>query len=54
MEALSFTHQKKGISTQMQLQKKLRSLKYTEGKTFNIFQSEFEQTVYELKSTGGK
>lgn len=54
MEALSSTYQKKGISTQVQLQKKLRSLKFTEGTPINVFFTEFEQTVYELKGAGGK
>lgn len=54
MNVLNTTYHKKGISTQVQMQRKLRSLKYVEGTALNIFLTEFEQTVYELKSAGGK
>lgn len=53
MEALQGTYVKKGISTQVQLQRKLRSLKYNEGNSLNVFLTEFEQTVCELKAAGG-
>lgn len=54
MEALKSTYQKRGISTQVQLQKKFRSLKFTEGTPLNMFFTDFEHTLYELKSAGGK
>lgn len=54
MAALSATYRKNGIYTQIQLQKKLSNLKYIEVKPMNVFLTEFEQTVYEFKSAGGK
>ncbi|KAG5881370.1 hypothetical protein JTB14_005197 [Gonioctena quinquepunctata] len=54
LNALSSTYQKKGISNQVQLQKKLRSLKYTEGTSLNVYLTEFEQVVHELRNAGGK
>lgn len=54
MQALEGTYEKKGISTQVQLQRKLRSLKFSGKSQLNLFLTEFEQTVCELKAAGGK
>lgn len=54
MTALSNTYTKKGISSQVMLQKKLRSMKFTGDTALNVFLTEFEQTIYELKAAGGK
>lgn len=52
MKTLSKTYTKKGISSQVMLQKLLRSLKFTGGTTLNVFLTEFEQTICELKAAG--
>lgn len=44
MTALQQTYIKKGIANQMQLQQKLRSLKYDEKESMNKFLTEFEQS----------
>lgn len=54
MAKLKATYTRTGISTQVQLQRKLRSLKFSEGSSLNVFLTEFEQTIHELKSAGGK
>lgn len=54
MDSLSLTYQRKGVSTRVQLQRKLRDLKLTESTPMNTFLTEFEQIVYELNSAGGK
>ncbi|XP_018576286.2 uncharacterized protein LOC108914856 [Anoplophora glabripennis] len=54
MKSLEHTYAKKGISTQVMLQKKLRGLKYIEGTPLRTFLTEFDNTVSELKTAGGK
>lgn len=54
MATLKGTYVRTGISTQVQLQRKLRSLKFSEGSSLNVFLTEFEQIIHELKSAGGK
>uniref|UniRef100_A0A1Y1JXA5 CCHC-type domain-containing protein n=1 Tax=Photinus pyralis TaxID=7054 RepID=A0A1Y1JXA5_PHOPY len=53
MESLHATFTKKGISSQVMLQKKLRSLRFLEDKPLNDFLTEFNKTICELKSAGG-
>lgn len=53
MDTLASTYTKKGISNQVMLQKKLRSLKYTEGTQLHSFFTEFNNTLSELKAAGG-
>lgn len=54
LDTLNNTYARKGISSQVMYQKKLRSMKYTEEKPLSLFLSEFEQAVCELKAAGGK
>lgn len=54
MSSLANTFSKKGISTQVMLQKKLRGLKYMEGTPLSKYFTEFDNTVCELKSAGGQ
>lgn len=54
MKSLENSYAKKGISTQVMLQKKLRSLRYTEGTSLSRFLTEFDNTICELKAAGGK
>lgn len=53
LKTLQDTYQKKGISTQVALQKKLRGLRYTEGRPLTVIFTEFEQTVFKLRGAGG-
>lgn len=53
IDTLSNTYAKKGISTQVVLQRKLRGLKFMENTTLNEFLTEFEQTICEIKGAGG-
>ncbi|KAK9675180.1 hypothetical protein QE152_g40582 [Popillia japonica] len=54
IDTLEGIYSKKGISTQVQLQRKLRSLRFVEGTSLNIFLTEFQQTICELKGAGGR
>ncbi|KAK9678975.1 Zinc knuckle [Popillia japonica] len=53
MDALKGTYLKTGIANQVQLQRKLRSMKYLHGESLNAFITKFEHTVNELKQCGG-
>ena len=53
METLSKTYSKSGLSNQIQLQTKLRNMRYTGNDSLNNFIIEFEKTITELKSCGG-
>lgn len=52
MASLCTTYAKKGISIQVALQRKFRSLKFSTGNMAKFF-TEFDQTVCELKAAGG-
>ncbi|KAK9730540.1 hypothetical protein QE152_g14417 [Popillia japonica] len=54
IDTLKGIYSKKGISIQVQLQRKLRSLRFIEGTSLNIFLREFQQTICELKGAGGR
>ncbi|KAK9731663.1 hypothetical protein QE152_g13507 [Popillia japonica] len=55
IDTLEGIYSKKGISTQVQLQRKLTiSLRFVEGTSLNIFLTEFQQTICELKGAGGR
>lgn len=54
MDTLRVTYEKTGISSQIILQKKLRSLKYNGRGSLLEYIVEFEKTVTELKIAGGK
>lgn len=53
MECLNNTYSKKEISSQVTLQRKLRSMKYNGGCPLTQFLTEFDQTISKLKSAGG-
>lgn len=53
MHEIKGTYQKQGIANLVQLQKKLRNLKYNGKSSLNEFIIEFEKTVTELKTCGG-
>lgn len=48
------TYEQSGIANQVQLQRKLRTLKYLETEPFSVFLTDFEKTIAELKNCGGK
>lgn len=54
IETLKNTYQKTRIATQIQLQRKLRTLKFNGKVALNDYLIEFEKTITELKSAGGK
>lgn len=54
MDTLKRTYLKKGIANQVQLQKKLRNMKFNPSESLNSFLTEFEKTVHELKNSGGQ
>ncbi|KAK9728883.1 hypothetical protein QE152_g17025 [Popillia japonica] len=54
MESLRVTYSKTSLATQVQLQRKLRSMKYTVTGPLNNFVVEYEQTVSELKNAVAK
>lgn len=53
MESLSKTYTKTGLSTQIMLQRKLRSLKCIDGMPLSKFLTEFDQIICEFKGAGG-
>lgn len=53
MDTLKGTYLKKGIANQVQLQQKLRNLRHSDKNSLNTFLTEFEQTVSELRNSGG-
>lgn len=54
MNTLSQTYKKSGVASQVQLQRKLRNMKFTSKESLNSYIVEFEKTVAELKNAGGK
>lgn len=52
MDEIKGTYEKQGIANLVQLQRKLRNLKYNGKSSLNEFIIEFEKTVMELKSCG--
>lgn len=54
MMELKGTYEKSGIANQVQLQRKLRTLKYNGSESLNVFLVEFEKTIAELKNCGGR
>lgn len=53
MQVLRNTYYRKGIANLVQLQNKLRNLKYTEKEPMNKFLSEFDKIVLDIKDCGG-
>lgn len=53
MDTLKGTFQKSGIASQVQLQRKLRTIKFKENESLNYFLTKFEQIVCELRNCGG-
>lgn len=53
METLKETYQKKGILNQIELQRKLRTLRFSGSSALSEFLLDFEKTVFELKNSGG-
>lgn len=54
MESLKVTYSKTGLATQVQLQRKMRTMKYTGACPLSNFILEYEQIISELKNAGGK
>lgn len=52
-ETLKLTYTRRGLSMQVDLQRKLRNMKFSEGNLTN-FLLEFDKVVTDLKSSGGK
>lgn len=53
MDTLAGTYKKQGLARQVQLQSKLRNMKYSGMESLNDFIINFETTVSELKNCGG-
>lgn len=53
IEVLRGTYLQSGVAFQVQLQRKLRNLKYNSKNSLNDFLVDFEKTVHELRNCGG-
>lgn len=54
MDTLRNTYVKTGVASQVQLQRKLRNMKYEAKDSLSEYITDFERTVTELKNAGGK
>lgn len=54
MDTLSGTYARSGVASQVQLQRRLRNMKYHAGDSLNAYIIEFERTVTDLKNAGGR
>ena len=54
IDTLKGTYLKSGVASQVQLQRKLRNMKFNGREPLNVYILEFEKTVSELKNAGGK